>query len=189
VVPRPEQPLRIWLGTGGSAESVLRAAELGLLMFLGILGGTPEHWAQYGRAYRQAWAQAGHVNDAADVAVAVHGFIGENDSDAKATYLAHERRMFETGSAEIGRPMRAPAGREVDLERGMVFAGGPDQVADRILHLHMLLGHSRQILQMDVGGMPHQTFLKSIELLGKEVLPRIRKELEREEPGENGDDG
>lgn len=50
VVPRPEQPLRIWLGTGGSPESVLRAVELSLPMFLGILGGTPEHWAQHGHA-------------------------------------------------------------------------------------------------------------------------------------------
>ena len=64
VVPRPEQPLRIWLGTGGSPESVLRAVQLGLPMFLGILGGTPEHWAQYGHAYHNAWVQAGHpVND------------------------------------------------------------------------------------------------------------------------------
>ena len=178
VVPRPEQPLRIWLGTGGSPESVLRAAELGVPMFLGILSGTPEHWAQYGRAYRQAWASAGHGVQSADIAVAVHGFVGEDDREAKATYLAHELRMFETGSAEIGRPMRAPAGREVDLERGMVFAGGPDEVAARILDLHKLLGHSRQILQMDVGGVPHQTFLRSIELLGNEVLPKIRKELE-----------
>ena len=59
----------------------------------------------------------------------------------------------------------------------MVFAGGPVEVADRILHLHGLLGHDRQILQMDVGGMPHATFLKGIELLGSEVLPQIRKEL------------
>jgi len=49
IVPRPEQPLRIWLGTGGSPDSVLRAVELGVPMFLGILGGTPEHWAQYGK--------------------------------------------------------------------------------------------------------------------------------------------
>jgi alkanesulfonate monooxygenase SsuD/methylene tetrahydromethanopterin reductase-like flavin-dependent oxidoreductase (luciferase family) len=35
VVPRPEQPLRIWLGTGGSPESVLRATALGVPMFLG----------------------------------------------------------------------------------------------------------------------------------------------------------
>lgn len=46
-------------------------------------------------------------------------------------------------------------------------------------NLHKLLGHSRQILQMDVGGMPHEAFLRSIELLGQEVLPGIRKELER----------
>jgi alkanesulfonate monooxygenase SsuD/methylene tetrahydromethanopterin reductase-like flavin-dependent oxidoreductase (luciferase family) len=178
VVPRPEQPLRIWLGTGGSPESVMRAVELGVPMFLGILGGTPEHWAQYGHAYRGAWAEAGHPADAADIAVAVHGFVAEDNRAAKATYLEHEVRMFQTGSAEIGRPMRAPIGRATDLERGgMVFAGGPDEIAERILHLHELLGHSRQILQMDVGGMPHATFLKSIELLGTRVLPQIRKEL------------
>ena len=42
----------------------------------------------------------------------------------------------------------------------MVFAGGPNEIAERILHLHALLGHPRQILQVDVGGMPHATFLK-----------------------------
>jgi alkanesulfonate monooxygenase SsuD/methylene tetrahydromethanopterin reductase-like flavin-dependent oxidoreductase (luciferase family) len=178
VVPRPEQPLRVWLGTGGSPESVMRAVELGLPMFLGILGGTPEHWAQYGHAYRAAWAEAGHPADAADVAVAVHGFVGEDDRAAKATYLEHELRMFETGMAEIGRPGRAPAGRAAELERGrMVFAGGPNEMVERVLHLHELLGHSRQILQMDVGGMPHAAFLRSIELLGTRVLPQIRQAL------------
>jgi alkanesulfonate monooxygenase SsuD/methylene tetrahydromethanopterin reductase-like flavin-dependent oxidoreductase (luciferase family) len=178
IVPRPEEPLRIWLGTGGSPESVLRAVELGLPMFLGILGGTPERWAQYGHAYRAAWAESGHPADAADIAVAVHGFVAENDRAAKATYLAHELKMFQTGSAEIGRPMRAPSGRERDLEPGgMVFAGGPNEIAERILHLHELLGHSRQILQMDVGGMPHAVFLESIELLGTRVLPQIRTAL------------
>jgi alkanesulfonate monooxygenase SsuD/methylene tetrahydromethanopterin reductase-like flavin-dependent oxidoreductase (luciferase family) len=178
IVPRPEQPLRIWLGSGGSPESVGRAVELGLPLFLGILGGTPEHWAQYGRAYREAWAQVGNRAEAADIAVAVHGFVGDDDRRAKATYLEHELRMFATGAAEIGRPPMAPPGRAAQLEPGgMVFAGGPDEVADRILHLHAQLGHTPQILQMDVGGMPHATFLKGIELLGTEVLPQIRKEL------------
>ena len=180
IVPRPEAPLKIWLGTGGSPSSVMRAVELGVPMFLGILGGTAEHWAQYGHAYRDAWTQAGHPTGQADIAVAVHGFVAANDRQAKATYLEHELNMFRTGSAEIGRPPMTPTGREVDLESGgMVFAGGPDEIADRILHLHQLLGHSRQILQMDVGGMPHTDVLNSIELLGTEVLPQIRKELEQ----------
>jgi len=59
----------------------------------------------------------------------------------------------------------------------MVFAGGPEDIADRILHLHGLLGHNRQILQMDVGGLPQRDFLHAIELLGTKVLPRIRAEL------------
>ena len=179
IVPRPDKPLKIWLGTGGSPSSVYRAVELGLPMFLGILGGTAQHWAQYGRAYRDAWAQTGHPTDAADIAVAVHGFVGDDDDrTAKTTYLEHELRMFATGAAEIGRPGLAPTGRDADYEPGgMVFAGGSNEVVDRILHLHSLLGHSRQILQMDVGGMPHTTFLKAIELLGTEVLPQIRKEL------------
>jgi hypothetical protein len=63
----------------------------------------------------------------------------------------------------------------------MVFVGGPDEIAVRSLHLHRLLGHSRQILQMDVDGTPHQTFLRSIDLLGNEVLPKRRKERERNE--------
>jgi alkanesulfonate monooxygenase SsuD/methylene tetrahydromethanopterin reductase-like flavin-dependent oxidoreductase (luciferase family) len=178
IVPRPEQPLKIWLGTGGSPGSVYRAAELGVPMFLGILGGTPEHWAQYGLAYRNAWVKAGNNINDADVAVAVHGFVGEDDSEARKTYLHYEGEMFKTGSAEIGRPMRgAPPGREADLKQGMVFAGGPNEIAERIVHLHKLLHHSRQIFQMDVGGMPHKTFLKSIELLGTKVLPSIREEL------------
>ena len=178
IVPRPEQPLKVWLGTGGSPESVLRAVELGLPMFLGILGGTPEHWAQYGTAYRAAWNEVGRPAEAADIAVAVHGFVAADGRQAKATFLEHELRMFNTGAAEAGRAPMAPAGREGTYgPGGMVFAGGPDEIADRILHLHRLLGHGRQILQMDVGGMPHTTYLKSIELLGTEVLPQIRKEL------------
>src|SRR3954447_17889737 len=111
--------------------------------------------------------------------VAVHGFVAEDDRRARATYLEHEVRMFETGSAEVGRVM-PPTDRAASYEPdGMVFVGSPNEVADRILHLHELLGHTRQILQMDVGGMPQSTFLRSIELLGTEALPQIRKELEQ----------
>lgn len=60
IVPRPQRPLKIWLGSGGSPESVPRAVQLGLPLYPGILGGTVDRWAQYGSAYRNAWAQAGH---------------------------------------------------------------------------------------------------------------------------------
>lgn len=124
VFPRPEQPLKIWLGTGGSPESVYRAVELGLPMFLGILGGTPEHWAQYGHAYRNAWTQAYHPADQADIAVAVHGYVADTSQKARATYLDHEHRMMADGMAELGRPAPPRTDRAAALgPGGMVFAG------------------------------------------------------------------
>ncbi|MET7526050.1 LLM class flavin-dependent oxidoreductase [Streptomyces sp900116325] len=178
VFPRPDEPLKIWLGTGGSPDSVYRAVELGLPMFLGILGGTPEHWAQYGRAYRAAWAQAGHPTEQADIAVAVHGFVADTGDKARATYLDYEHRMMAEGMAELGRPAPPRTDRAAAFgSDGMVFVGSPREIADRILHLHSLLGHTRQILQMDVGGMPQRDFLRGIELLGAKVLPEIRTKL------------
>jgi hypothetical protein len=58
----------------------------------------------------------------------------------------------------------------------MMFAGGPDGVAYRLLHLHEQLGHTRQLLQLDVGGMPHQTFLKTSSCSGP-TSSKIREEL------------
>jgi len=67
--------LHIWLGTGGSLGSVLRAAELLLPTFIGILGGSSEHWAQCERASRQAWAETGHSARAADIAALAQGHV------------------------------------------------------------------------------------------------------------------
>ena len=177
-MPRPEQPLRLWLGSGGSPASVQRAVDMGLPLFLGILGGTPGHWGRYGEVYRGAWAHAGHPADVAAIAVAVHGFVAEDDRAAKQAYLRYETEMFRAGAAESGRGGFTSPGRAQDMEAGgMVFAGGPNEVAERILQLHEHLGHARQMLQMDVGGMPQATFLKSIELLGTRVLPQVRAAL------------
>ena len=174
IVPRPEAPLPLWLGTGGSPESVLRAVELGLPLFLGVLGGSPEHWARYGAAYRSAWREV-HESEPADVAVAMHGFVADDDATAKEIYLRHEHRMFVEGLAELGRTAPPPEARAAEYgPGGMVFVGGPDQIAYRILDLHGQLGHRRHLIQMDVGGMPQRDFLRGIELLGTKVLPRIR---------------
>jgi hypothetical protein len=65
-VLRSEQHIKN-LGTEGSPTSVDRAAQLEVPMFLGILGGTPEHWGQYCHAYWDAWLKAGHPVDAVDL--------------------------------------------------------------------------------------------------------------------------
>src|SRR5262249_35224845 len=76
VVPRPDKPLKIWLGTGGSPGSSIRAGSAGLPISYGILSGTPEHWGQIGQLYRKSAHEAGAAPERLEISVACHGFVG-----------------------------------------------------------------------------------------------------------------
>jgi len=175
VVPRPDRPIPIWLGTGGNPGSTLRAGQAGLPISYGILSGTPQHWGRMGRLYRQAAQEAGADASRLAISVAGHGFIGTDGSAAKQQYFRHEQAAY----AASGR-FAAPSWKDAEpgySPGGMIFAGEPEEIADRIIDLHHHLGHTRHFLQMDIGGMPHAEVLRSIELLGTEVAPRVRAEL------------
>jgi alkanesulfonate monooxygenase SsuD/methylene tetrahydromethanopterin reductase-like flavin-dependent oxidoreductase (luciferase family) len=140
-----------------------------------ILSGTPQRWGQMGALYRKAARQAAADESRLAISVAGHGFIGRDGHQAKALFFRHEQAAyaafgrFPTRSWEDAAPNYSPG--------GMVFAGDPEEIAERIIDLHHHLGHTRHFLQMDIGGMPHTEVLRSIELLGTEVAPRVRAEL------------
>src|SRR3954469_21840842 len=61
VYPRPLQdPLPVWIAVGGTPQSVVRAAVLGLPLAVAIIGGAPERFAPLVELYRQAAREAGH---------------------------------------------------------------------------------------------------------------------------------
>ena len=61
--------------------------------------------------------------------------------------------------------------------RGANFVGTPEDVVEKILFQHELFGHDRFMIQFTIGGIPHEGILRSIELLGREVAPRVREAL------------
>jgi alkanesulfonate monooxygenase SsuD/methylene tetrahydromethanopterin reductase-like flavin-dependent oxidoreductase (luciferase family) len=172
VVPRPDKAIRIWLGTGGNPGSTIRAGQAGLPVSYGILSGTPRRWGEMGDLYRQAARRAGADESRLAISGATHGREGRA---AKDLFFRHEQAAY----AAFGRfPARSwPDAAPNYSPGGMVFAGDPDEIAERIIDLHRHLGHMRHFLQMDIGGMPHAEVLKSIELLGTEVAPKVRAEL------------
>jgi alkanesulfonate monooxygenase SsuD/methylene tetrahydromethanopterin reductase-like flavin-dependent oxidoreductase (luciferase family) len=178
VVPRAQQPLKIWLGTGGNPESSIRAGVLGLPVAYGILSGHARQWAGMADLYREAARRAGHSPDALDISVACHGFVAEDADRAKETFLAHE--MAAMAAHLAGRSGSLPGRSRLEANYGpggMVFAGSPAEIASRLAEFHRVLGHSRQIIQMDLGHMPQGEVLRSIELLGTQVLPMVRDAL------------
>ena len=57
--------------------------------------------------------------------------------------------------------------------------GDSETVAPKIIHLRKNVGITRFMLHVPVGSMPHGDVLRAIELLGKEVAPRVREEISK----------
>src|SRR3954451_2062067 len=77
VWPRPvQEQLPIWVAVGGSPQSVVRAATLGLPLTIAIIGGQLERFTPLVELYREAWAAAGHDPAEARVAINTHAFVG-----------------------------------------------------------------------------------------------------------------
>src|ERR671912_2965487 len=70
VYPRPVQdPLPVWVAVGGTPQSVVRAALLGLPLAIAIIGGQPENFAPLVRLYRQAADEAGHYAERLPISI------------------------------------------------------------------------------------------------------------------------
>lgn len=179
VFPRPLQsPLPVWVAVGGTPQSVVRAATLGLPMALAIIGGSPERFVPYAELYREAWAKAGHDPSQAQLSINSHGFIA--DDAAKAAEIAFHPYMQQMGKIGRERGWPPPTKQQFDAERsakGAVLIGDPQQVIDKILWEHELFGMSRFTLQLTVGSIPHAETMRAIELFGSVVAPAVRKAL------------
>ena len=178
ISPRPERPLPLWIGVGGTPQSAARAGALGIPMNLAILGG-PERFAPFAQLYRRAGAQAGHDPAKLRLAVSSHGLLADDGQQAKDDYYARYADLMRKGLRNRFPPREVP--REYfDIEsgpRGAIYAGDAKEAIAKIRWEREVLGIDRLLLQMDWGGMPFGKVKRSIEILGTEVAPVIRKEF------------
>jgi alkanesulfonate monooxygenase SsuD/methylene tetrahydromethanopterin reductase-like flavin-dependent oxidoreductase (luciferase family) len=185
VWPAPVQdPLPVWIAVGGTPQSVVRAAALGLPLTIAIIGGQPERFAPLVELYHRAFAAGGHDPSAAKVAINTHAFVGATSAEADSAFAAPYLAMMNRIGRERGWP---PAGRpEYDAlrsPRGALAVGSAEQVAEKLLFEHELFGHQRYVAQMSVGAVEHRDVLRSMELFGTEVAPMVRAEVARREAG------
>jgi len=181
VYPRPVQtPLPVWVAVGGTPQSVVRAAMLGLPMALAIIGGSPARFVPYTDLYRETWQKAGHDLAKLQVSINSHGFIA--DTTAAAAEAAFPPYMHQMGKIGRERGWPPPTRHQFDAERssqGAVFIGDPSAITEKILWEHELFGMSRFLLQFSVGTMPHKEMLHAIELFGTKVAPAVKKALKK----------
>ncbi|PPA69368.1 LLM class flavin-dependent oxidoreductase [Jeotgalibacillus proteolyticus] len=180
VYPRPVQdPLPVWIGSGGNSESVVRAGLLGLPLVLAIIGGSPRQFAPLVQLYKRAAAQAGHDVSKLPVASHSHGFVAESTEIAADKFFPPTQQVMNVLGRERGwgHYDRSTFDSARSFE-GALYVGDAETVAEKIIHLRKIVGITRFMLHVPVGSMPHEDVMKAIELLGKEVAPIVRSEVE-----------
>jgi probable LLM family oxidoreductase len=174
VYPPVVGQLRTWVGVGGSPASVVRAARYGLPLTLAIIGGSPARFRPYADLYFESLARYGQP--VRPIAVHSPGHVADTDQQARTELWPHYASMMTRIGAERGWPpvTRAQFDREVGPD-GALCVGSPDTVAAKIARTARLLTLSRFNLKYGNGTLPHDKLLRSIELFGTKVAPRVRE--------------
>lgn len=165
--------LTTWIGVGGSPESVVRAARYGLNLVLAIIGGHPMRFKPYVDLYHEALDKFGKPR----LPIAVHspGHVASTDAKAREEYWSGYRAMRDRIGRERGWPPTTFREFEAEVESGSLYVGSPATVADKIAATARGLGIDRFDMKYSAGTLPHDAMLRSIELYGREVIPRVRR--------------
>jgi probable LLM family oxidoreductase len=174
VWPRPVQnPLPVWIAVGGTPQSVVRAARLGLPLTLAIIGGQTARFRPFVDLYRQVWKEVGHGGEPR-IAINTHAFVADTEEQATAAFGPPYLEIMNRIGRERGWP---PSGR-ADFEAlrspaGPLNVGSPEQVAEKIVAIHELFEPERYLAHISLGAVEHRDVMRAIELFGTEVAPLV----------------
>ncbi|MEO1085129.1 MAG: LLM class flavin-dependent oxidoreductase, partial [Acidobacteriota bacterium] len=177
IFPRPLQgSLPIWLGVGGTPASFVRAGELGLPLMVAVIGGETQRMRPLVDLYREAGERAGHPPEQLRVGLHSLGFVADSQEEATERYFPGYAETFTRIGKERGWPPVTRAAFDAQTgPSGALVVGDPAEVAEKIKrHSEALGGVSRFTFHLDNAGLPQSEVLHAIELIGREVAPRVR---------------
>jgi len=178
-IPRPldDVPPFVWHGSIRTPEIAEQAAYYGNGYFANNILAPNLHFKPLVDFYRERFAHYGHgTAEQAIVGLGGHAFIAKRSQDAVEGF----RPYFE------GSPIY---GTSYSLEEYMrstpLSVGSPQEIIDKTLTFQEGFGsYQRQLWAIDAMGLPVEAALEQVELLGTEVVPVLRKEMEaRRSPG------
>src|ERR1700674_4905716 len=171
----PQGHLPTWVGVGGSPQSVVRAARYGLPLMLAVIGGPPGRFAPLVELYKRALEAYGPPP--LPIGMHSHGYIARTDQEAVDIQYPYWEETFEQAARERGWARPTMARFQAERAGGSLYIGSPETVATKIAAMMRLLGLSRFDLAYATGRAPQKQRLATIELYGREVIPRVRELL------------
>ncbi len=190
ITPKPYQkPYPELRMAAASAETFPQIGELGFPIFVAVRQGPFSQLAESIKAYREAYAAAGHPGRG-KVFLRVPAYVAETREKARAE--ARESLMgFFQYQAELGLDSARRAGGEVSVQRlrrverlqaltydealaTQVIIDDPDGFAARLREVEEEIGLDGILAELNCGGrIPQDRVLNALRLLCTEVKPRF----------------
>jgi putative FMN-dependent luciferase-like monooxygenase len=175
--PRPLDgvPPFVWHGSIRSHEIAEQAAFYGDGFFANHIFWPTEHSVRLVNLYRRRFEHYGHGRaDQAIVGLGGQVFMRRNSQDA----IREFRPYFDHAPVYGGGPSL-----EDYMAQTPLTVGSPQEVIDKTLTFREHFGdYQRQLFLIDHAGLPLQTVLEQLDLLGGEVVPILRRELDAMRP-------
>ena len=170
--PRPLDgvPPFVWHGSIRTPQIAEQAAFYGDGFFHNNIFWNIEHTQAMVQLYRERFEHYGHGSaDQAIVGLGGQVFMRPNSQDAVREF----RPYFDVAPVYGHGPSL-----EEFTELTPLTVGSPQQVIDRYAGMRDAVGdYQRQLFLIDHAGLPLETVLEQIEILGTEVVPVLRREL------------
>jgi alkanesulfonate monooxygenase SsuD/methylene tetrahydromethanopterin reductase-like flavin-dependent oxidoreductase (luciferase family) len=104
----------------------------------------------------------------------MHVAPGFRDAPGYRTRRSSEFALKTNTTAELVRMATMEKNWDTLVDNGLIIAGSPATVADRLIEAAKTLHVGNLIALLQIGSMPHDLTEKNITLFAEEVLPRIR---------------
>ncbi len=175
--PRPldDVPPFVWHGSIRTPEIAEQAAYYGDGFFANNIFWPAEHYQRLIGLYRQRFEHYGHgTPEQAIVGLGGQAFMAKNSQDAVDRF----RPYFDSAPVYGNGPTM-----EDFTEMTPLTVGSPQQVIDRYAAMRDTFGdYQRQLFLMDHAGLPLTMVLEQIDFLGQDVVPVLRRELQKDRP-------
>src|SRR5438309_3240653 len=170
--PRPLDgvPPFVWHGSIRSPEIAEQAAYYGDGFFANHIFWPASHTARMVGLYRRRFEHYGHGSaDQAIVGLGGQFFMRKNSQDA-----VKEFRPYFDNAPVYG---HGPSLEDFTSQTPLTV-GSPQEVIEKTLTFREYFGdYQRQLFLVDHAGLPLNTVLDQLDLLGEEVVPVLRKEI------------